>query len=155
MRKIDPAETETGRVPADVIRPLSDALGTTDVAVNYYELAPGESTAYGLHAHGDQEDVFHVLSGEVTFETRDEPVRASAGELVRVGHGEYQRTRNGGEERAPVLALGAPKGGGDTEILRACPDCGTRTGQELSLNDDRTAVGARCVDCDTVTGEFD
>lgn len=36
---------------ATVMRPLTDALGVTDLAINYYELAPGDSTAYGYHAH--------------------------------------------------------------------------------------------------------
>jgi uncharacterized cupin superfamily protein len=155
MRKVDPSEMETRLGPAAVSRPLSDALGTTDLAINYYELAPGDSTAYGMHAHSDQEEVFYVLSGQVTFETREEPVTATAGEAVRVGRGEYQRSRNDGDERAVVLALGAPRDGGETEILRDCPDCGDPTPQELSMNDDRTAVLAACTVCGTVTGEFD
>ena len=141
--------------PAEVIRPLSDALGTTDLAIDYYELASGESTAYGLHAHGDQEEVFYVLAGEVTFETRDDPVPVSAGELVRVGRGEYQRSHNDGNERARVLALGAPKDADETEILRTCHDREEHTVQDLSLDDDRPAVLARCVECGAVTGAFD
>lgn len=155
MRKVDPSEMDSRLGPAAVSRPLSDALGTTDLAVNYYELEPGESTAYGLHAHDDQEEVFYVLSGRVRFETRDEPVVATAGDVVRVGRGEYQRSHNDGDERATVLAMGAPRDGGDTEVLRSCAECGRRTPQDLEMTDDRSAVAARCTVCGNVTGEFD
>ncbi len=155
MRKVDPGEMESRMGPAAVSRPLSDALGTTDLAINYFELAPGDSTAYGLHAHADQEEVFYVLRGEVTFETRDDPVRAAAGEVVRVGRGEYQRTRNETDDRAAVLALGAPRDGGESEVLRDCPECGEFTAQDVTMNDGRTAILTTCLDCGTVTGEFD
>jgi len=155
MRKVDPSEMDTRLGPAAVNRPLSDALGTTDLAVNYYELEPGESTAYGLHAHDDQEEAFYVVAGRVRFETRDEPVVATAGEVVRVGRGEYQRSHNDGDERAVVLAVGAPRDGGDTEILRSCAECGRRTPQEIGMTEDRSAVVATCTVCGSVTGEFD
>ncbi|MDS0299034.1 cupin domain-containing protein [Halogeometricum sp. S1BR25-6] len=51
-------------------RSLSDPLGTTDVALNRYRVAPGDRLA-GLHAHPGQEEVFVVLAGEATFETLD------------------------------------------------------------------------------------
>ena len=53
--------------PADVKRPLTAALGATDLALNYFELAPGDSFAFGYHAHSDQEEVFYVQSGTVAF----------------------------------------------------------------------------------------
>src|SRR6056297_3880941 len=83
--------------PADVKRPLTSVLGATDLAVNYYELAPGDSFAFGYHAHSDQEEVFYVQSGTVTFETEEGPVEVSAGELVRFAPGEYQRGVNEAE----------------------------------------------------------
>ena len=55
--------------PASVKRSLTRALGAEDVAINYYELDPGESFAFGYHRHADQEEVFYVLEGEATFET--------------------------------------------------------------------------------------
>ncbi|MFH5800177.1 hypothetical protein [Haladaptatus sp. CMAA 1911] len=40
----------------DVVqRKLSDPLGTTDIAINYYRLAPDEGLPGGLHTHMDQE----------------------------------------------------------------------------------------------------
>jgi len=64
-------------------------LGTEHVAMNYFELAPGDAFAGGVHAHGDQEEVFYVLSGTATFEVGPERERVDveAGELIRFAPG--------------------------------------------------------------------
>jgi len=154
MRKRSLDEMDDRMGPADTIRPLTDALGLADVAMNYYELAPGDSFAYGFHAHADQEEVFYVQSGTVTFETADGDVEVGPGELVRFGPGEYQRGVNEGDERVSALAIGAPQDAGETEILRDCPDCGIRTPHGIALTDDHDAVVARCEECGAETGRF-
>ncbi|MEF8900824.1 MAG: cupin domain-containing protein [Halovenus sp.] len=55
--------------PARVTRPLGRELATDHVNVNYFELAPGETFAFGYHRHPEQEEVFYVLEGTATFET--------------------------------------------------------------------------------------
>lgn len=129
---------------------LGDALGTTDVSLVRYRLAPGEGLPSGLHAHADQEEVFLVRAGTVTFEhyvPGDPPTAGSvtveAGEAVRFPPGEYQSGRNAGEEPCVVLALGAPR---DTEAVRLplpCPDCGH---PELRLDTDG-GVAFACPGC--------
>lgn len=79
MRKRDVSEMESRMGPASVIRPLTDALGLSDFAMNYYELEPGECFAYGFHAHEKQEEVFYVQAGTVTFETLEGDVEVGAG----------------------------------------------------------------------------
>ena len=140
--------------PAAVKRSLSRALGTTDVACNYYELAPGDAFAFGYHRHDDQEEVFVVLEGTATFETEGGPVEVAEGEAVRFAPGEYQRGVNEGDERVRALALGAPKDAETTEILRACPTCGERTPQAIEPTDDRDALVTRCEACGGLTGRF-
>jgi len=105
---------------------LSDALGTTDVAINRYRLPPGEGLPSGLHTHLDQEEVFLVLDGMVTFETLSEPVAVGAGEAVRFAPGEYQTGGNEGGSPATVLAIGAPKESEQVRVPLDCPDCGHR-----------------------------
>jgi len=105
---------------------LSDALGTTDVAIERYRLTPGEGLPSGLHTHLDQEEVFLVLDGTVTFETLSAPVVVDAGEAVRFGPGEYQTGANEGESPATVLAIGAPKESEAVRVPLDCPDCGHR-----------------------------
>jgi uncharacterized cupin superfamily protein len=151
--RLDDLENRLG--PASVSRPLSDALGTSDVALNHYELEPGESSAYGLHAHESQEEVFYVESGTVTFHTLDGTLTAAAGTVVHVGPGEFQRCVNESDARATVLAIGAPREAGETEVLRECETCGVRTPQSLSLADDKETVEATCEECGAVTGRFE
>jgi uncharacterized cupin superfamily protein len=141
---------------ATVMRPLSRLLETTDLAVNYYEVAPGDHLAPFYHAHRDQEEVFYVLSGELTFAVGDregptEEVTAGEDEVVRIARGEFQRGRNDGSEPATVLAMGAPKGSSDVVRLRDCPDCGNLVEHDLELSDDRDALLCVCRSCDSVT----
>ncbi|WP_135821697.1 cupin domain-containing protein [Halostella litorea] len=152
-QSLDDMESRMG--PADVVRPLTDALGAAELALNYYELAPGESFAYGFHAHEKQEEVFYVQAGTVTFATLDGDVEVGPNELVRFGPGEFQRGVNRGEERVVALAMGAPQDAGETEIRRECPDCGEATRQRVEMTDDRDAVVTLCEDCDAETGRFD
>jgi uncharacterized cupin superfamily protein len=154
MRKRDVTEMDARMGPASVIRPLTDALGLSDFAMNYYELEPGESFAYGFHAHENQEEVFYVQSGTVTFETVEGEVDVGAGELVRFGPGEYQQGVNRGDDRVVALAMGAPQDAGETEILRACEDCGERTPHRLELADGKNAILTVCEECGRETGRF-
>lgn len=39
-------------------RMLSEPLGTDGLAINHYELAPGESFAHSAHRHEQQEELF-------------------------------------------------------------------------------------------------
>jgi hypothetical protein len=53
MEKVRIEEIDSRVAPAEVKRPLTAALGASDLALNYYELAPGDSFAFGYHAHGE------------------------------------------------------------------------------------------------------
>lgn len=154
MERISIDEVDSRMGPAAVKRPLSAALETDHVALNYYELDPGETLGFGYHRHPDQEEVFYVEGGTVTFETEDGDVAVAAGEAIRFAPGEWQLGRNAGEERATVVAIGAPKADRETEMVRHCPDCGGRTEQHIEFTDDRDALVTRCSDCDAETGRF-
>lgn len=147
MHRVSLEEVESRMGPADVNLPLTDALGASKLALNYYELAPGDSFAFGFHAHADQEEVFYVEAGTVTFQTEAGDVEVEAGELVRFGPGEFQRGVNEGDERVVALAMGAPQDAGETEILRECETCGEATTMNLELADDHDAVIVRCAEC--------
>ncbi|MFC4550584.1 MULTISPECIES: cupin domain-containing protein [Halorussus] len=161
MRTVSVTDAESFVSAADAFRPLSDALGTTDVAVNYYELDPGDGLGFCYHRHHEQEEVFYVQSGNVTFRTENGDVAVEAGELVRFGPGEFQRGTNrsdpeSGEEageRAVVLALGAPRVEDErVDLRRKCPECEDETPQRMGSDDD--AIVATCADCGTQTGRF-
>ena len=140
--------------PADVKRPLSRALGATNVAMNYFELAPGEQFGAGYHCHPTQEEVFYVLAGTATFDTEAGDVAVGPDELVRFAPGEWQVGLNAGTERVRALAIGAPRESPETEVRRACPDCGTETRQAFEITDDKSALLAVCDDCGAETARY-
>ena len=154
MERVSTDDPDRRMGPSADKRALSGALGTTDLALNYYELAPGDAFGFGYHCHPDQEEVFYVLEGTATFETEDGDVAVSAGEAVRFGPGEWQLGHNGGDERVVTLAMGAPRDAGETEMLRDCLDCGGRTENTIETADDRDALVTRCLDCGAETGRF-
>ncbi|WP_458208502.1 cupin domain-containing protein [Haladaptatus sp. NG-SE-30] len=155
MEKVAIEEVEQFMSAASVTRPVGKALGTTDVAVNYYELAPGDNFSPGLHTHFDQEEVFYIQSGTATFETKDEDVVVEAGEIVRFAPGDYQRGRNEGDERVVALALGAPQESESGELLRECAECGEQTQHWMRMTDDEEAIDVYCLTCETVTTRMD
>jgi len=154
MNRVSLDDLDRRMGPAADKRALSNALDTDEFAVNYYELAPGDSFAFGYHRHPGQEEVFYVIAGTATFETEDGDIEVGAGEAVRFGPGEWQRGRNAGEERVVALAMGAPKDTRETEMLRECPDCGGRTENSVAMTDDRDALVTRCLECGAETGRF-
>lgn len=136
-----------------VFQALSEALGTTGLAINYFERAPGEPIGHCYHRHHEQEEVFHVVSGTATFETESGAVTVESGELIRFAPGEWQRGWNRGDERLTVLALGAPREQGPTDLRRDCPACGERTPADPEPLDD--GVVFYCGVCGAETGRYD
>lgn len=110
-------------------RGLSAPLETSVLAANYYALDPGEAFSGGLHTHLDQEEVFYVIDGTATFETKPEAtadsttLEVASGEAVRFAPGEFQQGRNESDERVVALALGAPKESTDVRVPQTCPEC--------------------------------
>ena len=66
MEHVAVDELDNWMGPADVKRPVGTALGTEHMGIRLYELDPGESTAFGYHAHENQEEVFYVIDGTPT-----------------------------------------------------------------------------------------
>ena len=124
MEKISIDDPDPSARTADVQAGLTGPLNLSDVAINYYELAPGDSMSGGLHTHMSQEEIFYVLEGTATFETPEESVEVGADEAIRFAAGEYQEGKNEGDERVRALALGAPRDQGETRALFPCENCG-------------------------------
>lgn len=154
MEKVRIDEVDNSIQPAAVMRHLTQPLGTTDLAINYYELEPGDSFAFAYHNHAVQEEVFYVQSGTATFETLNGQIPVAEGELIRFDRGAFQRGWNRGEERVRALALGAPLKYGEQRKLRRCPVCEADTDCRLERTDDETAVVAYCEDCGAETGRW-
>ncbi len=135
-------------------RVLSTSLETTDFAINHYHLDPGDRFSGGLHTHVDQEEVFYVISGTATFETRPDPLGESRTvdvgprEAVRFVPGEYQTGANESDEPVEALAFGAPKGSSEVRVPGPCGDCGA---EALKLDFGKGQNSMVCLDCGAET----
>lgn len=130
-------------------RKLADPLNTSEIAINRYVLEPGERFSESLHAHMDQEEVFIVFEGEVTFELSDDDVAVGESEAIRFAPGEFQSGKNDSARRVVALALGAPRDSEDVRIARmpgigeiACSECGH---ENMQIPD--TGTDLVCPDC--------
>ncbi|QFU83677.1 cupin domain-containing protein [Natronorubrum aibiense] len=133
-----------------VRRPISQALGMTDFAMNYFELEPSESFSGGFHTHHDQEEVFYVQEGVATFDTEDGEVTVKAGDVIRFAPGEFQQGYNDSDDRVVGFAFGAPGAKHDWEEIESmvyCRHCEAEVGHGLSLTDEGT-FRLTCGDCD-------
>ena len=139
----------------DLRKPVSRALGTEHVAMNYFELAPGDAFAGGLHAHGDQEEVFYVLSGTATFEVGPERERVDVepGELIRFAPGEFQSgfVREDADERVVAWAFGAPGARHDWDEIETLIECRTCSEERVhgTAMTDEGRFRFTCTDCGT------
>ncbi|WP_277554790.1 cupin domain-containing protein [Halobaculum limi] len=152
---IDAVDPVVSTSPADTVRVLTEPLETESMAVNVFDLTPGDTIGYGLHRHLDQEEVFYVVDGRVTFETDGDDISVEAGEIIRFAPGEFQLGHNTGDGRARVFALGAPRDTEEVEYLIDCDVCGERTVQAPEVSEADRTVTIRCTECGTVTDEMD
>jgi len=146
MKKVAIDEVDTQPNPLDVHeirRPVTQALGAEHVAMNYFELAPGESFSGGLHTHHDQEELFYVESGTAEFEVgrERETVTVDAGEVIRFAPGEFQVGSNPQDAEEDVVgwAIGAPGPRHDWDELESvvyCRECDAERGHETRINSD-------------------
>lgn len=139
LEELEPGTSDVGAAAGG----LSAALGATDVTINHYVVAPGDRIS-GLHAHGDQEEIFLVLEGVATVETLDGKFDVESGVAVRFGPGEYQSVTNQGPRELAVLAIGAPPESEDVRIPIGCPDCGNDFRRPAMLGD---GPGLECPEC--------
>ncbi|MGZ4268604.1 MAG: cupin domain-containing protein [Solirubrobacteraceae bacterium] len=98
---------------------LGPVAGCVRVGLSRYRLRPGER-AMPVHVHADEEELFHVLSGEGLSwqDGRVHPVRAGDFVLHRAG-AEAHTIVGAGEEGLDVLAFGSGSDTGLTWLPRA------------------------------------
>ena len=72
-------------------------------------MAPGRHGP-GAHVHGDEDDAFYVLDGELTFLLGDEEVPAPAGTFVLVPPGVLHTFANRSDQPVRILNIHAPAG---------------------------------------------
>jgi len=151
---IDDVESVPHFMGANTVRkPLSRAIEAMGFAMTYFELAPGESFSGGLHTHRDQEELFYVLDGTATFETRGAPdgesdeIEVRAGEVVHFEAGDvYQTGGNATDEPVVAVSVGAPGARHEWDGVEAVVDC--RTCDRATAHSVVPADGERMPDAD-------
>ncbi|PSP98602.1 cupin domain-containing protein [Halobacteriales archaeon QS_4_70_19] len=127
MEKVTFEELDADNNPGggeESARRVGEALGTEDVGLSYYELDAGQNLSGGVHTHMDQEEIFYVLDGTLTFRTLDGDVEVEGGEAVRFAPGDFQQGKNESDESARLLGIGAPKPSTDVRVPQPCAACG-------------------------------
>ncbi|WP_435348357.1 cupin domain-containing protein [Haloarchaeobius sp. HRN-SO-5] len=106
---------EVDAVPVTPDRPsdqrsLGDAADLSNVAINRYEVAPGEQVPFVYHYHDEQEEVFYVLDGALHVETPTEEYVVESDHAFVAEPGSPHRAYNPADADGPVslLAVGAP-----------------------------------------------
>jgi mannose-6-phosphate isomerase-like protein (cupin superfamily) len=74
--------------------------------MSYYKIAPNFRTPFG-HRHGEQEEVYVIVSGSARLKLDDEVIELRQWDAIRVP-GPVTRALEGGPDGAEVLAFGAP-----------------------------------------------
>jgi mannose-6-phosphate isomerase-like protein (cupin superfamily) len=90
-------------------------LELENFGLSYQRLEPNFRIPFG-HKHGEQEEVYVVLSGSARLKLDDEIVDLQQWDAIRVP-GVVTRNFEGGPDGAEVLAIGAPIAK-DTEMLQ-------------------------------------
>lgn len=164
---LDEMEDVQNPLGADTTRKsITEAVGAEEVAINHYELAPGESFSAGLHTHNDLEELFYIVSGTATFlvgrERKEVPVEA--GEAIRFAPGEFQTGQNRSDEPVVGLAISAPGRRHDwSEIdsLQYCRDCEAETLWTCGKNgggeegQESVEITVTCQECGTTISSAD
>jgi uncharacterized cupin superfamily protein len=91
------------------------SLELSHLGLSYQRLEPNFRIPFG-HKHGEQEEVYVILSGTARLKLDDEIVELKQWDAIRVP-GEVTRNFEGGPEGAELLAIGAPLAK-DTEMLQ-------------------------------------
>ena len=107
---IDPDDIEPLPDRPSEARSISNAADLSNVGVRRYRVEPGEQMPLKYHGHEEQEEVFYVLSGAISFETPEETYRVESDEafVVKPDHPHRGHVPEDADEAAVVLALGAP-----------------------------------------------
>jgi uncharacterized cupin superfamily protein len=148
MEKITIDELATDNNPGggeDSARRVGEALETADVGLSHYELDPGQNLSGGVHTHMDQEEIFYVLDGTMTFQTLDGEVEVEGGEVVRFAPGDFQQGKNESDESATLLGIGAPKPSTDVRVPQPCGACGESDTLQFVPGDDGMML--QCPEC--------
>ncbi len=107
---VDPSTIDPTPDRPSVQRAIGETLGLENLAVNRYEVAPGEEIPLAYHYHDHQEELFYVLAGRLHVDTPEGTYEVAADEVFVVEPDSPQFAYNpeSADTDVEVLAVGAP-----------------------------------------------
>lgn len=96
-----------GYAPDMEARYARKPLGLANSGMSYFHIAPGFRVPFG-HKHGEQEEIYVLLSGTARLKLDDEVLELKQWDAIRIPS-EVTRNLEAGSEGAEILAIGAPK----------------------------------------------
>jgi len=82
------------------------ALGLEKSGISYFKLGPDYKLPFG-HTHGEQEEIYLVVSGSARLKLDDDEIELGPLDAVRIPPG-VMRGMASGPEGAEIVAFGAP-----------------------------------------------
>jgi mannose-6-phosphate isomerase-like protein (cupin superfamily) len=127
VRADDVANVYEGSDVPGEFRPLTDALGTEQLALTLIRVPPHSDFEQGTgHYHDEVEELYIVTRGTLTMRFGDEVTTVTAGSAVRVPPGTSRSHRNEGGEPVEMWAVSRQVEGSDAHKLddfwEASPD---------------------------------
>jgi len=116
MRNVEDQAEKFGLSPQLEARFARVPLEAELVGITYQRMAPNLKLPWG-HSHKTQEEVYVVISGSVRAKLGDDIVDLGPWDAVRV-HKDTMRGFEAGPDGAELLAVGAPGGPGDAELVQ-------------------------------------
>ena len=106
LKKVEDLAPKFGLAPSLESRFAKGELELRNFGLSYFRLAPGFRQPFG-HRHGEQEEVYIVVSGSARIKVEDEIVELSAWDAIRVP-GAATRCPEAGPNGAELVVVGAP-----------------------------------------------
>jgi mannose-6-phosphate isomerase-like protein (cupin superfamily) len=119
LRDVEDSAPGFGLSPDLEARFASGELGLSKSGVSLQRLAPGFRLPFG-HSHGEQEELYVVLSGSLRAKVEDDVVELGELDALRVAP-EVTRQFEAGPDGAELLAFGAPHTGPPSEDVEMSP----------------------------------
>jgi hypothetical protein len=106
--KTDVPDMAEGRMPPGIEAHFAKgALELEKSGVTYYKLGPDFHPPFG-HKHGEQEEVYVIISGSAIVKVDDDEVEMQALDAIRLAP-DAMRALKAGPDGCELIAYGAPK----------------------------------------------
>ncbi len=115
LKEVEDQAPNFGLAPDLEARFARVALDAELIGLTYQRLAPNFRVPFG-HTHKTQEEVYLVTSGSLRVKVGDKVEELKEWDAIRLPK-ETARGFEAGPEGAEIIAIGAPGGPGDAEVI--------------------------------------